>query len=159
MKKLIILLTVLTLFTFCNGPVSVPPVNESTNSQNPIQNPLMQGAAEAVHVMPEKVNVDIEPGKDCISIANLMENKSSYAGKSIKVKGKVTKVNAAIMGKNWIHIQDGSEFQGVFDLTITSDEMVNVGETVIFEGKLVLDKDFGYGYVYNVLIEDGKIIL
>jgi hypothetical protein len=60
------------------------------------------------------------------------------------------------MNKNWIHIQDGSEFQGGFDLTITTDKSVSLGDTVTFEGKLALDKDFGYGYFYTVLIEDGK---
>jgi hypothetical protein len=60
------------------------------------------------------------------------------------------------MGKNWIHIQDGTDFNGGFDLTITSDSQHAVGDTVIFEGKISLKKDFGYGYVYEVIMEDGK---
>ena len=63
------------------------------------------------------------------------------------------------MGKNWVHIQDGTEFEGGFDLTITKDKQASVGETITFEGKIVLDKDFGYGYFYNVLMEDGKSVL
>jgi hypothetical protein len=63
------------------------------------------------------------------------------------------------MGKNWVHIQDGSEFQGGFDLTITTDKKVSLDDTVTFEGKIVLDKDFGYGYFYNVLMEEGKPVL
>jgi hypothetical protein len=63
------------------------------------------------------------------------------------------------MGKNWVHIQDGSEFQGGFDLTITTNIQVSVGETKTFEGKIVLDKDFGYGYLYSVLMEEGKPVL
>jgi hypothetical protein len=63
------------------------------------------------------------------------------------------------MGKNWVHIQDGTEYQGGFDLTITTDGQVAVGETVTFEGKIVLDKDFGYGYSYPVLMEEAKIAI
>jgi len=62
------------------------------------------------------------------------------------------------MGKNWIHIQDGTEGEGVYDLTITSLQNVSVGDTVTFEGKIALDKDFGYGYFYNVLMEEGGLI-
>ena len=63
------------------------------------------------------------------------------------------------MGKNWVHIQDGSEFEGGFDLTVTTDKPTSVGETITFEGKVILDKDFGYGYYYSVLMEDGKPVL
>jgi hypothetical protein len=62
------------------------------------------------------------------------------------------------MGKNWVHIQDGTENQEGFDLTVTTDITVSVGETVTFEGKIALDKDFGYGYVYNVIMEEGKSV-
>ena len=63
------------------------------------------------------------------------------------------------MGKNWVHIQDGTEFGGGFDITITTDKPASVGETVTFEGKIALDKDFGYGYFYSVLMEEGKPVL
>ena len=63
------------------------------------------------------------------------------------------------MGKNWVHIQDGTEFEGGYDLTITTNQMVSLGETVTFEGKIVLNKDFGYGYFYNILMEDAKPVL
>jgi hypothetical protein len=110
-------------------------------------------------VQVEKANVTIEPCEGCIKISDLFANKKSYAGKSVKIKGQVTKFNPEIMGKNWVHIQDGSEFQGEFDLTVTTDIQTSVGATITFEGKIVLDKDFGYGYIYNVLMEDAKSVL
>jgi hypothetical protein len=76
----------------------------------------------------------------------------------VKITGRVTKYNPSIMGKNWVHLQDGSEFEGGYDLTVTTDTVVEVGETVTFEGKIALDKDFGYGYFYSVLLEEGKIL-
>ena len=111
-----------------------------------------------VQVKTEKMNISIDPGEGCISIAKLAEAKSDYSGETVRLKGKVTKFNPAILGKNWIHIQDGSEFGGVYDLTITTDSKVTVGDTVTFEGKIALKKDFGYGYFYDVLMEDGKLI-
>ena len=62
------------------------------------------------------------------------------------------------MNKNWIHLQDGTEFDGQFDLTLTTDQQFEVGSVVTMEGKIALDKDFGYGYSYKVLLEDSKIV-
>jgi hypothetical protein len=104
----------------------------------------------------KKMDVKVVPCADCIKISDLLENKKSYSGKTIRITGQVTKFNPQIMGKNWVHIQDGSEFQGAFDLTVTTDQQVSVGQTITFEGKIVLDKDFGYGYYYSVLMEEAK---
>jgi len=109
-------------------------------------------------VKTEKIDISIEPGEGCISIAKLLESKSVYSGKIIRVKGKITKYNPAILNKNWIHIQDGTQFNGGFDLTITTDSQLVVGDTATFEGTITLKKDFGYGYFYDVIMEDGKQI-
>jgi hypothetical protein len=76
-----------------------------------------------------KLNITIKPGEGCITIGKLFENKAEFSGKSIRVRGKVTKFNPAIMGKNWIHIQDGTDFNENFDLTITTNEQLTVGDT------------------------------
>jgi hypothetical protein len=156
MKKLIFLLTVSLIFTFCKGPGSGPLVKESFNENDHAK--AMDGSKHMARVITEKADVKIEPCSDCITIGKLLADKKSYAGKVIKVKGQVTKYNAGIMGKNWIHIQDGSEYKEGFDLTITTDAAASVGETVTFEGKIALDKDFGYGYVYDVIMEEGKSV-
>ncbi|MBA4321714.1 MAG: DNA-binding protein [Odoribacter sp.] len=118
----------------------------------------MMNSSHSAEVSIEKITVSIVPGEGCISIAKLLEAKSEYSGKTVKVKGKIAKLNTAILGKNWIHIQDGTEFNGAFDLTITTDSHPEVGDTVTFEGKLTLKKDFGYGYFYDVIMEDGTLI-
>jgi hypothetical protein len=87
-----------------------------------------------------------------------MEAKEGYSGKTIRVKGKITKYNPSILGKNWIHLQDGTQFNNAFDLTITTDSQLVIGDTATFEGKITLKKDFGYGYFYDVIMEDGKLI-
>ena len=102
------------------------------------------------------MDLAIEPCEGCITISNLLANKKSFAGKVIKIKGKVTKYNPEIMGKNWVHIQDGTEFEGAFDLAVKTNRKITAGDVITFEGKIVLDKDFGYGYFYTVLMEEGK---
>jgi hypothetical protein len=158
MKKIIYLITFSLAFTFCKGPGSGPLVRESFNKKDQTQSQPAAGQAHQGRVVTEKVNVKVEPCPDCITIAKLYEAKQNYSGKVIKVKGQVIKFNSGIMGKNWIHLQDGSEYDGNYDLTITTDATVTVGQTVTFEGKIALDKDFGYGYSYSVLMEDGKSV-
>ena len=105
-----------------------------------------------------KAGINVAPVKGGISIAELYGKKDSYAGKSIKIKGEVVKFNKQIMGKNWFHIQDGTNNNGSFDLTITTDETVKVGDVVTVEGVIALNKDFGYGYLYDIILENGKLI-
>jgi hypothetical protein len=115
-------------------------------------------ASYTAKVVVEKENVTVQPAEEGITIAELLENKQKYVGKTIRIKGKVTKFNSKIMKRNWIHIQDGTEYSGKFDLTATTDIEATVGETLTLEGTITLDKDFGYGYSYEVLMEDAKPI-
>jgi len=92
-----------------------------------------------------------------ISVGELYKNRSNYSNKKIKVKGKVAKVNNEVMDRNWVHIQDGTSDSGNFDLTVTTLEFVQVDDIVEFEGTIILNKDFGAGYVYEVIMEGGTI--
>jgi hypothetical protein len=156
MKKLLFLFTAAIVFTFCKGPGSGPLVKESFDKNQQIK-PAVAEKHQA-RVVTSKIDVKIEPCADCITISKILADKKNYEGKVIRVKGQVTKYNTGIMGKNWIHIQDGTDYKDGFDLTITTDATAAVGETVTFEGKIILDKDFGYGYKYDVLMEDGKSV-
>ena len=154
MKKSLYILTILFLIVACKGPGSGPLVKESFAENE--KSSAMSGNQHQSQATPAKADIKIEPCSDCITIGKLIADKKNFSGKTIKVKGVVTKVNDEIMGKNWIHIQDGTEAEGVFDLTITTMQTASVGDTVTFEGKIILDKDFGYGYFYNILMEDGQ---
>jgi len=91
------------------------------------------------------------------TVAEVYAKKTELAGKPVKVRGKVVKFSAGIMGKNWVHIQDGSGQAGSNDLTVTTQAMANAGDTVVVSGKLTVDKDFGYGYQYGVIVEDAQV--
>ncbi len=106
----------------------------------------------------QKVKVKISPVKGGATVGEIYAKKNELAGKTVKVKGKVVKFNPEILGRNWIHIQDGTDYNGKYDLLITSQAKVNVGDVVVFEGKVAVNKDFGAGYVYEVLLENGKLL-
>ena len=105
----------------------------------------------------EKQEISVEPAVGGITIGQLFSDKDSYADKTVAIKGQVTKVNRAILEKNWVHIQDGTSASDKFDLTITTLENVNVGDVVTFEGKITLNKDFGAGYKYDVIMEEANL--
>lgn len=105
----------------------------------------------------EKADIKMKAAEGGVTIADLYSKKESYAGKTVKVKGKVTKYTPAIMNKNWIHIQDGTEANGKFDFVLTTTGEANVGDIITVEGKIGLNKDLGYGYFFEVIMEDAKI--
>ncbi len=109
------------------------------------------------NVQSAKANVKIEPLKDGYTIAKLFDEKESLAGKKVKVKGKVVKYNTGIMNRNWIHIQDGTAGKDGYDLLVTSTNPAQVGQTIIAEGTVSIDKDFGAGYKYSLLIENAEV--
>jgi len=91
------------------------------------------------------------------TVADIFAKKADLTGKPVKVRGKVVKFSPEIMGKNWIHVQDGTGEAGSNDLTVTTSAMAQLGDTVVVSGVLATDKDFGYGYAYDVIIEDAEV--
>lgn len=129
-------------------------LNPEIQADEPMAEPRSTGKLNV-----PKQEVNVKPAEDGITIAELFAHKDSYVGKTVRIRGQVTKYNAAIMKKNWVHIQDGSDYSGIFDLTATTDMETSVGNIITVEGTVVLNKDFGYGYSYDVLLEDSKILL
>jgi len=91
------------------------------------------------------------------TVAEVYAQKSALANKPVTLRGKVVKYNHQIMGKNWVHLQDGTGASGANDLTITTADTVQVGDTVLVNGTLALKKDFGYGYTYELLLENAEV--
>lgn len=106
----------------------------------------------------EREKISVEPLKDGKTIAQIYSQRDELSGKLVKIRGQVVKYNPGIMSRNWIHIQDGTESNGGFDLLITSKDEAALGQIIIIEGKVALNKDFGAGYSYPVLVEDAKIV-
>ena len=118
------------------------------------------GSSPQMHPVPttaKEEKISIQKLSDGKSIAEIFKGMNILKEKTVKVRGKVMKFNPGIMGTNWIHIQDGTAFQNDFDLLITSDTQVQVGQVITAEGKLITNKDFGSGYAYKALIEKANV--
>lgn len=110
-------------------------------------------ARTAAPIMVEK----LAPPAGGTSVADVFAGKAKLAGKPVAVRGKVVKYSGGILGKNWIHLRDGSGAEGTNDLTVTTDATARVGDTVVVRGKVSIDKDFGAGYRYDVIVEDATL--
>ena len=121
----------------------------------PPGHPATGGLAAPVHVDVS----GIKKADGGVTIGELYAKKADLSGKEIILRGKVVKFNAQIMGKNWMHVRDGSGDVSTKsnDLAVTTDATLKVGDTVLVRGKLTLDKDFGAGYKYDAIIEDAKV--
>jgi hypothetical protein len=106
----------------------------------------------------ERAAVEVSAGEGTVPIGDLYKDPGSFNGKTVRVKGEVVKYNPAIMERNWVHIQDGTEYQGKFDLTATSLETFEVGTVIELEGVLATNRDFGYGYSYEILLEKATAV-
>lgn len=106
----------------------------------------------------EAGDTKIEPVIGGYTVSQIFEQKGELTGQVVAVRGKVVKFNGAIMGKNWIHLQDGTSGPaGANDLVVTSNGNAKVGDVVVVHGTVVTNKDFGSGYAFDVLIEEASL--
>ena len=119
---------------------------------------LKSAAAKPVDQNGKPLDLKVEKagGANGYTVAELYEKSGALNGKEVVVTGKVVKVSKQIMGKNWVHLQDGSgdAATGNNNLVTTTQDVVVVGDVVTAQGKLAKDKDFGGGYQYVVIIEE-----
>jgi len=138
-------------------PGAMPEGHPPTTGMPAGMPPGMPGAGGAPKVSaPADINLKGIKKADQ-TVADIFAQKSALAGKPVKIRGKVVKFSPEIMGKNWLHIQDGSGQAGTNDLTVNTSSVAKVGDTVVVTGKLTVAKDFGYGYQYDVIVEDAQI--
>ena len=98
-------------------------------------------------------------GPDGKTVAEVVTKSAELKDKTVQVRGKVVKFSASIMGKNWIHLRDGSgsAADNSNDVLVTTLDQANVGDVVLVKGVVRTDKDFGSGYSYKVLIEEAAL--
>ncbi len=129
-----------------------PAMADGTNPHAGVTAP----AAEPVKVG----KVDKAAGADAYTIAEAWARKDALAGKVIAIRGVVVKYNAQVMGKNWVHLQDGSgdAAKSTNDITVVTMDETAKGQTITIRGTVKTSKDFGAGYKYAIIIEDAKIV-
>jgi hypothetical protein len=110
--------------------------------------------AEAMDVKVAKAS-----GANAFTVADVVGKADKLKDKPVRVQGKVVKYNGGIMGKNWIHLRDGSgsEANGSNDILVTTEANAKVGDVVTASGVVHTNKDFGSGYSYKVLIEEATL--
>lgn len=111
------------------------------------------------HMKAPDANVKVEKAPGGHTVAELWAGKKALGGKEVVVHGKVVKFLGGIMGMNWMHLQDGSGSaeKGDNDITVTTKEVARAGDVVTVKGTLTVDKDFGAGYRYEVIIEKASV--
>jgi hypothetical protein len=104
------------------------------------------------------VKVPKASGAEARTVSEAWTQRTALKEKPVAIRGKVVKFNQGIMGKNWVHLRDGSGTAGKDnDITVTTGDVVAVGDVVVAKGTLRVDKDFGAGYAYPVILEDAKL--
>lgn len=93
------------------------------------------------------------------TVQEIIANKARLNGQEVKVRGKVVRYNDHIMGRNWLHVRDGTGSEGNNDLLVTTAATAKVGDIVLVTGKVEINKDFGFNYQYAVVIEDAKVVV
>jgi hypothetical protein len=135
--------------TLAGSPPSAPPRNPHAG---------MPGAPVVSDVGTPRLPVPMATGVNARTIADVLATRATLKDKTVTVRGRVTKFNAAILGRNWLHIDDGSvKTTGDGTLVVTSNDTATVGDVVVVQGVVHTDKDFGAGYSYPVLIEAATI--
>ena len=115
------------------------------------------GVAKVVDTAP--IQVPKATGANARTVAEVVTKGAQLKDQQVQVRGKVVKFSPQIMGKNWIHLRDGSgsASDNSNDILVTSSAQAQVGDVVTVSGVVRVDKDFGAGYVYKVLIEEAKL--
>ncbi|PHR27391.1 MAG: DNA-binding protein [Desulfotalea sp.] len=132
----------------------------STVTANPINEAKDSGGSAGAIVPLAELSVEKATGANSYTVSELFSQAKDITGKKIQVRGKVMKVSPAIMGKNWIHLQDGTgdPMQNTHDLVLTTSENIKLNATVTFEGIIIANKDFGAGYKYDAIVEEAILI-
>lgn len=142
-----------------NDSFSAAVMAEKSTSEPAPAMEVSAGSAGAVAPL-EEISIDKATAANGYTVKEVFEKAKELAGKKVQVQGKVVKFSPLIMGKNWIHLQDGTgdPMQNSHDLVITTGETVEVNNIITIEGLLAAEKDFGAGYKYAAIIEDASII-
>ena len=105
------------------------------------------------------VNVARATGPVAHTVAEVVAGRADLNDTTVVVRGKVVKFTPDVLGKNWIHLRDGSgsASDGTNDVLVTTTNVAGIGDVVLVKGAVRTDRDLGSGYAYKVLIEDATL--
>jgi membrane protein implicated in regulation of membrane protease activity len=137
----------------------LPPGHPSTGGATRETMAAQHSAAASPQADATPIKVARADGPTGKTVAELYAQRTTLKDKEVAVRGKVVKVTPEVMGKNWLHLHDGtgSAAKKDNDITVTTSGLAAVGDVVLVKGVVHLDRDFGAGYTYSVIIEDAKV--
>lgn len=126
---------------------------------DPAAGPVAGNAVAPAAPAAKPIKVEKATGPDARTVAEVVTGKAGLKDKSVLVRGQVVKVNTGIMGKNWLHLRDGSgsDADGSNDVLVTTKDTATLGQVVSVKGTVRTDVNLGAGYTYAVLIEDAAV--
>jgi len=131
-------------------------IERQEDTPNTVTNPhhaISQGHTEAADAQLDYAGIRVP--LEVIDIQSLLADPAAYTGKQVTIMGRIAKFTPDILDYNWIHLRDGSSSEA--DVAATTKERAAVGDTVILTGTVAQHRDFGFGYKYDVLIEDAVL--
>ncbi len=128
---------------------------KASASKSKTQTQTTSGGSMAAIVPFEALKIERIDEPNGYTVGEIFQRAKELDGKKIAVRGKVVKFSPMIMGKNWVHLQDGTgnAMKNEHDLVITTQDQVQKGDMVVVQGVLAAKKDFGAGYSYEAIIE------
>lgn len=91
------------------------------------------------------------------SLEEIFARKKALSDKEVKFRAKVVKASGSILGSEWYHVQDGTGADAKLDLIVISKDKVEAGSVVVVTGTLLLDRDYGSGYRYDIIVENASL--
>lgn len=142
-----------------NAPMMAGHSSGGPEGVSPAEMAAQHGQAAAGPDAGVDAKVEKASGKNAKTVAELWAQRKALKGQEVAVKAKVVKATNGVMGTNWLHVRDGSGSKAAKDndLTVTTNAVVKVGDVVTLTGVVAIDKDFGAGYAYPVIVENAKV--
>ncbi len=144
---------------FSGGPASPQSNASSVRAAQGGHAKNATGSKAAAAPVDKDAKVEKASGSDAYTVGEVFGKRKALDKKTVVVRGKIVKVSKGIMGTNWLHLQDGTgdPKKSTHDLVVTSENSPSVGDVVTVKGTVSMDKDFGYGYKYSVIIEKASV--
>ena len=100
------------------------------------------------------------PGKNGHTVSEILSMREALSGKRVRLRATVVKATYDVLGKTFIHLRDstGDSSSSTNDLAVTTALRPNKGDTLLLEGTLAVNKDFGSGYHFDALLEDAEVV-
>lgn len=139
-----------------HGAYASPPAPAGPPAKRDVTD-LHAGMVKPVEV--GDVRVPKAAGPDARTVGEVMSRPADLKDKPVTIRGRIVKFTPGILGKNWIHLRDGTGLaaDNTHDLVVTTTDEAHKGDVVIVKGVVRTDRDLGAGYFYRVLVEDAKL--